>query len=145
MQTTPLDSYVIVDPMGGIYPLPGLAEAVTERAAAERERIEARLQSEGASWDWRNLRGDTAGALVDSASLADVVILSRDAPATAAMPGPASVVADVAVHARPPVLVVAPGIDRFFPDAPIVVAWNGSIEAAHSLRLTRSGGVSMCS
>jgi len=138
VETTPLDNSVILDPMGGVYPLPGLAEALAERALKERGRIEARLQREGASWNWRELRGDTAGDLVACASLADLIVLSREAHAIAAVPGPAQIVSDVAVHARAPVLVVAPGVGQFRSDAPIVVAWNGSVEAAHSLRMTLS-------
>ena len=138
VQTTPLDTYVVFDPVGGGYPLIGLAEAVAESADAERQRIEARLKGEGVSWDWRAPHGDPAQVLVKCASLADVIVLSRDAAATEVMPGPAPIVADVAVHARPPVLVVAPGCRTFRSDAPIVIAWNGSIEAAHSLRLTLS-------
>ena len=136
VQTIPLDNSVILDPMGGVYPLPGLTEAVAKRAVDERHRIEARLQSAGVSWDWKELRGDTAGDLVACASLADLIVLSREAHANDSLPGPAQIVSDVAVHARAPVLVVAPGVGQFRSEAPIVVAWNGSIEAANSLRLT---------
>ena len=104
----------------------------------ERQRIEQRLKSEGISWDWEHADGNAADALVSRGRLADVLILSRQDKGRDDLPEPLPIVADVAIHARAPVLVVPPGATSFNADGPVVIAWNGSIEAAHSLRLALS-------
>lgn len=138
VQVTPFNSYVIGDPFGGLYASSQLLGALQAHDAEERERIEHRLKNEGASWDWAHVDGNPADALVSCGRLADVLILSRQNKGQDDAAEPLPIVADVAVHARAPVLVVPPGTTCFIADNPVLIAWNGSIEAAHSLRLTLS-------
>ena len=138
VQVTPFNSYVVGDPFGGLYASSQLLEALQARDDEERERIEQRLKSEDISWDWEHADGNAADALVSRGRLADVLILSRQNKGQDDTPEPLPIVADVAIHARAPVLVVPPGTTSFNASGPVVMAWNGSIEAAHSLRLTLS-------
>jgi hypothetical protein len=48
---------------------------------------------------------------------------------------PLAIVGDVVMYTRCPVLMVPQGAGRLDLAGPVVVAWNGSAEAAHALRL----------
>lgn len=138
LQITPYNSYVVGDPFGGLYASSQLLDALQAREDEERRRIEHLLKAEGVSWDWEHIDGNVADALVSQARLADVLIVSRQEKGRDDAPPPLPIVADIAMHARAPVLVVPPGTAYFDAGGSVVIAWNGSIEAAHSLRLTLS-------
>lgn len=133
LQVTPFDAFILDDPFGGVYALPTLIEAVREAEEAHRGRIETRLAGEGVSWDWQRLDGMPAAHVADRSGLADLVVLSLPGEGAA---GALAMIGDVALHVRAPVLAVpaeSQGLDCL---GPAMVAWNGSPEAAHALRLT---------
>lgn len=136
VQTGVFDIYLATDPMGGFAGYAQLFGEVRARAAELRARIEARLASEGVSWEFRLREGDPVQTLVSQSRLADLVVLSRTAADDGTSPGPLPIAGEVAVAVRAPVLVVAPGTRSFDSNGVVAVAWNGSVEAAHSLRLT---------
>ena len=138
VQVTPFNSYIVGDPFGGLYASTTLLDALRTQEEEERVRVEQRLKSEDVTWDWSHGDGEAAHVLVSRGRLADVLILSREDKGRGDKPGPLPIVADVALHARAPILVVPPGTNGFRGDGPVVIAWNGSFEAAHSLRLTLS-------
>lgn len=133
VQATPFNRYVVGDAFGGFYAATTLPEE-----EQEQERIEQRLKGEDIPWDWYRGDQEPAHVLVSRGRLADVLILSRQDKGRGDKPAPLPIVADVAVHARAPVLVVPPETNGFRVDRPVAIAWNGSIEAAHSLRLSLS-------
>lgn len=135
VQTTPFNGYMFGDPFGGVYTSPAHIEAIRDRNDEQRTRVEQRLRHESVSWDWESWDGDPALALVNLGGLADIIVLSRAEGARDDKHAPLSLGGDVAIHARAPVLVVPPGTKNFRCDGPVVIAWNGSIEVAHSLRL----------
>jgi nucleotide-binding universal stress UspA family protein len=134
-QIIPYGGYIITDPLGGVYMSETLLDTIETRAQAQRARIEERLATEDVQWDWEVLDGDAAQTLVGRGCLADVLIVSREDERSEGGPPPLPIAAELALHARAPVMVVPPGTDRFDAMGPVMVAWNGSAEAAHSLRL----------
>jgi nucleotide-binding universal stress UspA family protein len=133
LQATPFDAYIIGDPFGGVYAFPEIVARVREDEEAERSRIEADLANEGVAWEWLHYDGAAAQMLVEQGRLADCIVLSRPEPGRGAR-RPLPIAADVTLHARTPVLAVpeAPlGVDV---GAPVLVAWNGSAEAAAAVR-----------
>ncbi len=133
VQVTPYYYYVASDPFGGYYALPELIEAETKREEEDRGRIEARLHGENISWDWIRYDGDASRCLVSAARLVDLIVLSQAVrPPAAQEPIPA--VADVAIHARTPVLAVPRNTKGMNATGTAAVAWNGSLEASHALR-----------
>jgi len=127
-------SYDVFAP-GDVY---GSAIAVAMpviKANAEqlRRQIETELEHEGAVWDWRFVYGIAAHRLLEASPLADVVILGP-AEARADGHGASAVVGDVVMKASVPVLVVPESATSLDLSAPMLVAWNGSSEAAHALR-----------
>lgn len=135
IQVTPYDSFIMGDPFGGVYALPTVIEQVQRVADEQRGQVEARLRGEGVSWEWLRFDGAPAQVIVDRARLADLIVLSLPgSDATAA--GPQAIAADVMVHARTPVLAVPAGGRGVSAAGRAMVAWDGSLEASHALRLT---------
>lgn len=135
VQVTPFDAFIMGDPFGGVYALPTLLEAVRTAEDAHRARLEGRLRSEGVSWDWFRYDGSPAQVVADRSRLSDLIVLSLP-EAGGASDGPLSMVGDVALHARAPVLAVPQSSRSLDCLGRAAVAWNGSLEAAHALRLT---------
>ena len=96
-----------------------------------RNETEARLSKEKVSWDWHVRTGDAVSELVLASRLADMIIVGSgsgdNAPAV-------RVAADLAVHASIPVLAFPVNASSFDPAGPMMIAWNGSAEAANALR-----------
>lgn len=133
VQVTPFDAFIMGDPFGGAYALPSVVAAVQEAEDKHRARLEAKLQGEGVAWDWLHFDGAPGPVVVDRARLSDLIVLS---PASdgADYDGPQGLAAEVAVHARAPVLAVPKGklgVDLL---GPAMVAWNGSQESCNALR-----------
>lgn len=137
VQVAPVGLFT-VDPYGGLNGLAAIIEAVREQDRLTRRSIEARLLSEGVSWDWKYFDGGAISTLIAQARLVDVVILSQPGHGGSS-PKPLSIIGDVVLHARAPVLMV-PGSDSgatsmFESRGNALVAWNGSAEAANALRM----------
>jgi nucleotide-binding universal stress UspA family protein len=132
VQVTPFDSFIMGDPFGGVYALPSVLEEVRKAEDEHRSRIEARLRVEGASWDWMRYDGSPAQIVADRARLSDLIVLSLPG---GGYDGPQSMVADVALHVRAPVLAVPQSSAMIDSLGTAVVAWNGALEAAHAVRL----------
>jgi nucleotide-binding universal stress UspA family protein len=132
LQVTPYDAFIMAEPFGGIYALATVVEQLREKEEAHRTAVEMRLRSEGVDWDWQHYEGQPANIIVQRARLADMVILSLpDQDVSAHF---LALTADVALHARTPVLAVPERHPTFDLAGPAVVAWNGSSESAHALR-----------
>jgi nucleotide-binding universal stress UspA family protein len=135
LQVTPYDSFIMGDPFGGVYALPTVMEQVQKAAGGHRDEIEARLRGEGVAWDWLSFDGAPGQIIVDRARLCDLIVLSRPEKEGAQAQAAQSIAADVLVHARSPVLAVPQTSSGFDGLGPAMIAWDGSLEASHALRL----------
>ena len=136
VQVTPLEAYAS-DPYGGLFGMAALIDTIHSSDKALRIATEAQLGRAAVPWEWHSCDGNVVETLIDRAMLADIVVLSQPAsPARRLARQPLAIVGDVVMYTRCPVLVVPQGSDHMALDAPVVVAWNGSAEAAHALRLT---------
>ena len=124
-------TYVAADPMA-YAGTPALFDAIEANAREVRRSVETGLASEAVAWEWIEVSGDGATAMVSESRLADLIILSQTEHG--APPDMMSIVGDVALHARTPVLAVSRGDAAFDAGRPALVAWNGSHEAANALR-----------
>jgi hypothetical protein len=136
LQVTPYDSFIMGDAFGGVYALPSVVEAVQETEDKHRARLEEKLRSEGVSWEWLHFNGQPAQMVIERSRLSDLIVVT---PPTedGGYDGPGGLAAEVALHARAPVLAVP--IGRLGVDllGPAMVAWNGSMESCNALRLAR--------
>lgn len=136
-QVQGLPHFVSADPFGGglVGPPIAVMQDIYDR---QRVEIEARLNREDVAWDWGDSTGNAGDALTHAARLADIVVLSiGHGPAGEGgghLPMPLHVAADVAIHARRPVLAVPVATRGIDFSGPALVAWNGSAEAAQALR-----------
>ena len=134
IQVTPVSDYVATDPFGGMYELDVLFQNLAERAVEARTRVESRLANEDVECDWSIHDDGTAASIVNHSQLSDLVVLSlADHTRTKAV-YPLSLVADVSIHSRTPVLAVPIAGAAFDPAGTAMIAWNGSPEAAHAVR-----------
>lgn len=133
LQASPLDAFLAADPYGIAFSLERTLREVRSQDEAEREAVEARLKTEGISWDWQVHTGSPAGRLADAGGLADLIVAS--APG-----GPAGgrldivSAADVVMAASTPVLSVPGNLRGIDCCGVAVVAWNGSPESCQAIR-----------
>ena len=133
LQVTPYDAFIMGDPFGGIYALPTVIEQVQRAANEHQGLVERRLSDEGVSWEWLRFDGAPGPLIVDCGRLADLIVLTL--PGAAPPEGAQEIAADVLVHARSPVLAVPPAGPGLEGEGAIMVAWDGSLESSHALRL----------
>lgn len=143
LQVTPVEIMITGDFYGGVYATTDIVEDMHRRAAERRARMERRLQGEDVRWDWLDVTDDISLTLIEQAGLSDLVVLGVPEQERSKA---RALVGDVATTVRAPVLVVPEGQGSFDCNAAAVVAWNGSMEAAHALRsalpfLTRASSV----
>lgn len=135
VQITPMETYAS-DPYGGLFGMAALIDTIHSSDKALRLATEAQLGRAGVPWHWHSSDGNVVEGLIDQALLADVVVLSQPASTVRRLARqPLAIVGDVVMYTRCPVLMVPQGQDRLSLAAPVVVAWNGSAEAANALRL----------
>lgn len=123
------------DPYGGMFGLSTVIDAVHGREWQLRLAIEARLREAQVAWEWRHFDGGVVETLIAESRLVDLIVVSQPGP-RGLREQPASLVGDIVLHCRSPVLMLPAGWQRFEAAANAVVAWNGSAEAAQALRLS---------
>jgi nucleotide-binding universal stress UspA family protein len=122
------------DPYGGMFGLSTVIDAVHGRERQVRLMIEARLRDAGISWEWRHFDGGVIETLIAESRLVDLIIVSQPGP-RGRREQPASLVGDVVLHCRAPVLMVPGGWQGFDAGWNAIIAWTGAAEAAQALRL----------
>lgn len=139
LQSTPWSSYVFVgDPFTAAYLPPEAFQSFRDADEEDRNLIESRLRRGGVEWEWRRGEGSAAALITDHANLTDLVVLSQPDHGESKLLRHAPLAADVAVHVQTPSLVVPVENTSFSSAGPAVIAWNGSPEAGHTVRLSRS-------
>jgi nucleotide-binding universal stress UspA family protein len=133
LHAIPFEDYLAKDP----FVVARLPEEFSEKMRVLREafqaRIEKRLRTEGLPWDWVHVDDLPATALIRWSILSDVTIVSMAGPALY-RDEPRPVAGPVATGAEAAVLAVPEGLERLSTDAPAVLAWNGSPEAAAAMK-----------
>jgi nucleotide-binding universal stress UspA family protein len=135
VQVAAVEPYV-VDPYSGLFGLAAIIDTIHDQDKRVRQAIETRLRREDVEWDWRCFDGSTVETLIAQSRLADMVVISQPAIGRHAPEHPLPIVGDVVLHTSAPVLVAPIGSRRFEADGNVMLAWNGSAEAAHAMRLT---------
>ena len=138
LRTTLINQYVNIGTIGYLPPddLDRLIrehnQGQTEAAAAAGAALQAAAAAVGAACEWRVIDGDTCDALVDEARRADIVVL----PSPVASPpyNTHGSAVDVTLGGGGPVLVVPAVVGQIQVGRQVLVAWNGSREAARALR-----------
>lgn len=135
VQVAAIEPYAI-DPYSGMFGLAAIIDTIHDHDKLARQAIEARLRREDVEWDWRCFDGSVVETLIGQSRLADIVVVSQPSPGRQAIDHPLPIVGDLVLHASAPVLVTPLGGARFEADGAAMLAWNGSAEAAHAMRMT---------
>lgn len=109
--------------------IPQIQQNAAELQAAQEEH----LAKEDAPWDWVVDHQWSRLALRELAPLNDVVITGACAEGGVEA-SYSALAAEMAISLRTPVLLIPEDCRRFDVGAPILVAWNGSGEAANAMR-----------
>lgn len=134
LQITPVSAYVAFDGFGGALAMGDIMKALDEREDALRAEMEARLSLEDISWDYAQVAANPGGLLIARAALNDLLVLSRHHHhASSAYPA-MTMFGDILHASRTPMLVQPGTQTGFDPLGPVIVAWNGSFEAANAIR-----------
>ena len=132
VQVTPYESFIMGDPFGGVYALPTVVEHLGEEEETHRRKTETRLKKSQVKWEWLHYEGHPGHVLLERSRLADLIVVSLPGEDEAVRR--LSLPADLAIHARAPVLAVPGAGEAFRADGVATIAWNGSAECAHALR-----------
>lgn len=131
---SPFRQFVATDPFGGMYlAVDQLAKAQLADQELE-QRLSAELTREDVPWDVAITDGDALSALSLAATLTDLVIVSLGRADRGRSITPPMMAGDLAMTVPAPVLAIPEACGPIDLDAPVMIAWNGSPQAAHALR-----------
>lgn len=135
IQVSPLSSYVVTEPFGGMYMVGQLYETLEREAREQKAKIDAELQASDVPHEWIGFDGGVAQSIVSWARLSDIIVLSKADYRERDGNHPIPIVADVAMGARSPVLAMPETFTgTFTPNGHALIALNGAPENAHALR-----------
>ena len=126
---TPMQRFVTLDPFGGAFLVGEALQQAQSQEDALVEKLSAQLGDEDVPWGIESSNAEPVDALISAARLADCIIVSMGEPGKVNS-GPD--VGALAVGARCPVLALPRGGLRL--GGAMMVAWDGSHEAANALR-----------
>lgn len=122
------------EPFGGMFGYAAIVDTMLDQDKALRTAISTRLENEGVSWDWRYRDDGVIEGLIAESRLADLTVLSQPPAARSQFDSPPAIIGELALNIMGPIMMVPVTARGIAPDAPAMVAWNGSAEAAHALR-----------
>jgi nucleotide-binding universal stress UspA family protein len=134
LHVTPVEAYVAFENFGGVFVMSDVMRKIDERNADLQYRVKERFKREDVSWDYEEVTGNVPSVLLSRAALADILIMSRQPPHHDFVGPTVGFLGDLLHRSRTPLLI--PGSDgtRFDPSGSSLIAWNGSIESANSVR-----------
>jgi nucleotide-binding universal stress UspA family protein len=135
IQVTPISSYVVTEPFGGMYMVGQIYETLERQAREEKAKIDAELKASGISHEWIGFDGGVAQSIVSWSRLSDIIVLSKADYRKRDGNHPIPVVADIATGARCPVLAMPETFSgTFTATGHAMIAWNGAPEGANAVR-----------
>jgi nucleotide-binding universal stress UspA family protein len=138
LRTTLINQYVNIGSIGYLPPedldrlIKEHNQGQTEDAERAADAFRSAASAAGVECEWRAVDGDTPDALVAEARRADLTVLPTPSPNPPYNAHGSAV--DVALGSGGPVLVVPPEAPQGMVGHKVLIAWNGSREAARALR-----------
>jgi nucleotide-binding universal stress UspA family protein len=134
LHVTPIEAYVAFDSFGGVFVMNDIIRKLDERDVELHREIENELGGEDVSWDYEQTTGNVASAIIRRAALADLLITLRQPPARDFVGPTIGFLGDLIQRSRTPLFIPGSTKQTFDPTGPTLIAWNGSFEAANSVR-----------
>jgi len=105
----------------------------TEKERINRAEIRARLAQEDVAWSWADAVGDVARAVVEAATLADIIVLNPTL-SDHGDPDMRNIVGSVLIDTGKPILAVPVAARGFRAGGRALIAWDGRQSAASTMR-----------
>ena len=134
LHVTPIEAYVTMDGFGGVFVMDKLIERIDQEEEDLRSGLRARLDAEDVAWDYEQVTANTVSEIVRRSALSDITIMGRQAHIGRSQGLEVSILGDVLMAIRTPLLIPGDAEPVFDPFGPAVIAWNGSYEAANAVR-----------
>jgi len=134
IHVTPAEAYVTFDAFGGVFVMDDVLASIMEGEERVRRRCEAALAGEDVSWSFEQVGGPLIGTLAGRASLCDLLMICRRKSRSTAYGEPLAIIGDLIMTSRVPLFIAGDSAKVHDPLAPVVIGWNGSIEAANAVR-----------
>ena len=134
LHITPIEAYSAFDSFGGTFVMTDVIKAVEEEKKLLGERLRAELGKEDVSWDYTQVTGHIPSQIVRTAALADLIITGRQPNRTEFQGSTIGLLGDLLHRSRTPLFLAADDGKVPDPTGPVLIAWNGSFEAANAVR-----------
>lgn len=134
LHVTPIQAYVAFDSFGGVFVMSDVFKAIEDEERLLKERLQAELSKEDVSWDYTQTTGDVPSQLIGRAALADLIVTSRQPKCTDFQGSTIGMLGDLLHRSRTPLFVAADDGKIPDPTGSVLIAWNGSFEAANAVR-----------
>lgn len=135
VHVTPIEAYTAIGAFDGAVLIADLRGALEEGQRAVRAAVEQQLGSEDVSWDYEQVTGHVATTLIRHASLADLLVTGRESPyGEGRWATQIGLIGDLLHRCRTPLFIPANGNGAVDTSAPVLIAWDGSFEAANAVR-----------
>jgi nucleotide-binding universal stress UspA family protein len=133
LHVIPVEPFAVVDAFSTFVNAQTLA-MLEEQGAKQRERIEARLAAEDVAWSYTTTSEALIPEIVRSAALSDLLIIGRQPEDPAFGRSARSLLGEIICNSRTPLCIPGTDAEPLNPFGTVVIAWNGSIEAANAIR-----------
>jgi nucleotide-binding universal stress UspA family protein len=134
LHITPIEAYSAFDSFGGTFVMTDVIKAIEDDKNYLSERLNAELGKEDVSWDYTQVTGYIPSQIVGKAALADLVVTGRQPNPTALQGSTIGLLGDLLQRLRTPLFLAADDGKVPDPTGPVLIAWNGSFEAANAVR-----------
>ena len=134
LHVTPIEAYVAFDSFGGVFVMNDIITALDEEEARLKARMEAELTSEDLQWDYVHVTGNVPTQLLRHAALSDLIIVGREPHRSDFAEPKIGLLGDLLHRSTTPLFVPATDGGPVDPSGPVIVAWDGSHEAANAVR-----------
>ena len=134
LHVTPIQAYTAFDSFGGVFVMGEVFKAIEEEETLLNERIRSKLSNEDVSWDYAHTAGDVPHQLISRAALADLIVTSRQPKRIDFQGSTIGILGDLLHRSRTPLFIAADDGKVPDPAGPVLIAWNGSFEAANAVR-----------
>jgi nucleotide-binding universal stress UspA family protein len=134
LHVTPIEAYSAFDSFGGTFVMTDVIKAIDEEEKLLVERLGMELRKEDVSWDYVQVTGHVPSQIVSKAALADLVVTGRQPKRTDFQGSTIGLLGDLLHRSRTPLFLAADDGKVPDPMGPVLIAWNGSFEAANAVR-----------
>lgn len=130
-QAIPFEAYTVRDAFAS-YIRPEIVTELEEHSASVRATLEAVLKGSGISWNLEATGKPLVPELLKRAAFSDLVVIGREPEDPGFGRSATSLLGEILCHSRVPICI--PGAQILDPSGTLVIAWNGSVEAANAVR-----------